>query len=172
MDSDDSAEVEGERAGSVNWDASVVGRIVLCGVIGRGSEIFRRGNQTKPCKGMVATTNHRSPTVERLLTERGVYLEDDQDDQLLLGIGLFRTFALLQSQQTQWHSQECRAMYSTMASTSSSEPAFPGAILVPVVVAAEFATPIPFRVKTHRAWWWLLADWRKTLMMDGVTTVI
>ena len=172
MDSDDdSCDVVGDSFASL--DPGAVGRVVLCGVIGRGarriaqvsngSKYFARGGRVHPL------LKCRSSYVERMLVERGIHIEDGLDDQLLLGIGLFRCFALLVSQQTQWHSKECTAMYSALA-TKTSEPRFPAAILVPVVVAAEFSNPIPYRT-TDESTWWLLGDWRETLMMDGVTTV-
>ena len=140
MDSDDdSLDVVGDSFGSL--DPGIVGRVVLCGVIGRGarriaqvssgSKYFARGGRVHPL------LKCRSSYVERMLVERGIHIEDGLDDQLLLGIGLFRCFALLVSQQTQWHSKECTAMYSALA-TKTSEPRFPAAILVPMVVGVEF----------------------------------
>ena len=170
MDSDDdSLDVVGDSFGSL--DPGIVGRVVLCGVIGLGAKRIAQptGANRQFAGGLHPLLSCRSSYVERMLVERGIHIEDGLDDQLLLGIGLFRCFALLVSQQTQWHSKECTAMYSALA-TKTSEPRFPAAILVPVVVAAEFSNPIPYRT-TDESTWWLLGDWRKTLMMDGVTTV-
>ena len=105
-----------------------------------------------------------------MLEERGVHTADGQEGGVFLGIGLFRSFAFLESRQTEWHSKECMAMYSALA-TKNTDALFPGAVLIPVVVAEAFAIPITFRTGAQMAWWGL-ADWRTVLMKDGVTTVI
>ena len=176
MDSDDSAEVEGAKAASVNCDEGVVGRIVLCGVFGQGvrrkrmSEGSRRSGPRHTWEfGIHPALKYRSSKLERMLEERGIHTADGQEGGVFLGIGLFRSFAFLESRQTEWHSKECMAMYSALA-TKITEPTLPGAVLMQVVVAAEFSNPIPFP-PGERAWWHA-ADWREIMMMDGVTTVL
>ena len=169
MDSDDSGDVVGDSFGS--RVAGVVGRVVLCGVVGRRATRFRRVNRASPIASHSEShpgLYYHSLRVARILEER-VDNVADEGDQVLLGIGVFRSFALLASQQTQWHSNECMAMYSALV-TKITEPTMPGAVLMPVVVAAEFSNPIPFP-PGERAWWHA-ADWREIMMMDGVTTVL
>ena len=177
MDSDDSAEVEGAKAASVNCDEGVVGRIVLCGVFGQGvrrkrmSEGSRRSGPRHTWEfGIHPALKYRSSKLERMLEERGVHTADGQEGGVFLGIRLFRSFAFLESRQTEWHSKECMAMYSALAA-NCSDPTLPGAILMPVVAAAELSHPMPYRSGEERAWW-CLADWRETLMADGATTVL
>ena len=134
------------------------GRLVLCGVFGRGTQSLNGGG---------ATLKYRASDVERMLVERGVNIADGEKEQLLVGIGVFKSYVFLDRRNTKWHTPECLAMYRALA-TKSKNRTFQGAILVPVVVAAPLAHPIPY-ITGQEGGWWTLADWRETKMMDGVT---